>query len=130
MSSSPTDHDIDLIANRTGNTVTITGDGGANLPKGSGAHRFRFTLTDSTGLNVDFSSLDTEDNCSTCPPASGENSAQIVAVTIGPQPRKAAFTDNNNNSAPMDISYQWHFTCNNPAVQVQPFDPIIRNGGG
>jgi hypothetical protein len=130
MSSSPTEHDIQLTVNRTGKRVTIDGDGGATLPKASGAHRFKFTLADSTGLNVEFSSLDTEDNSSNCPPAAGENSQQIVGVTMGPQPRTASFTDNNNNSGPMDVSYQWNFTCNDPAVRVEPFDPIIRNGGG
>lgn len=132
MSSSPNDHNIQLVANRTGNRVTISGAGGANLPKASGAHRFNFTLIDNTNpsLGVDFSSLDAEDNSSSCPPAPGENSQQIVGVTIGPQPRTAAFTDNNNNSGPMDISYQWNFTCNDPNVRVDPFDPIIRNGGG
>jgi hypothetical protein len=130
MGSSPPVHDIPLAANRSGNRVTISGQGGASLPKASGAHRFRFTLADPTGLDVEFSSLDTEDNRSTCPPAPGENSTQIVGVTMGPQPRTAAFTDNNDNSGPMDVCYQWHFTCNDPAVQVEPFDPIIRNGGG
>ena len=130
MSSSPTRHDIQLTANRTGNRVTISGNGGATLPKASGAHRFNFTLADSTGLNVEFSSLDTEDNSSNYPPASGENSQQIVGVTMGPQPRTASFTDYNNNSGPMDISYQWNFTCNDAAVRVDSFDPIIRNGGG
>ena len=130
MGSSPPIHNIQLTANRTGKRVSISGNGAANLPKATGAHRFRFTLVNSTGLDVEFSGLDTEDNSSTCPPASGQNSAQIVGVTTGPQPRTASFTDNNNNSVPMDISYQWNFTCNDPAVQVEPFDPIIRNGGG
>lgn len=118
---------IQLTANRTGNRVTISGNGAANLPKASGAHVFQFDLVDPTGLNVAFSSLDAQDNISTCPPASGQNSNQIVGVAIGPQ--RASFTDNNSNRDPMDISYQWNFTCNDSAVQVEPFDPIIRNGG-
>ena len=130
MGSSPPVHDIPLTATRTGNRVRISGNGGANLPKASGAHRFRFTVASPPGLIVDFSALDTEDNQSTCPPAPGENSTQIVGVTIGPQVGTASFTDNNNNSGPMDVCYQWHFTCNDPAVTVEPFDPIIRNGGG
>ena len=129
MGSAP-DRVIPLTTSQAGNIVTILGDGGADLPKGSGAHRFRFTLTDTTGLNVEFSSLDTQDNVSACPPAPGENSQQIVGVTMGPQARTAAFTDNNSNRDPMNVSYQWNFTCNDPNVQVQPFDPIIRNGGG
>src|SRR5688572_29150812 len=121
---------IQLTANRTGNRVTVNGNGARNLSPGSGAHIFQFSLIDATGLNVDFSRLDTQDDSSTCPPASGQNSRQIVAINIGPQPRTASFTDNNNNRDPMDVSYQWHFTCNNSAVQVEPFDPIITNGGG
>lgn len=121
---------IQLTANRTGNRVTINGNGARNLPKGSGAHNFQFTLVDTTGLNVEFASLDTEDNSSTCPPAPGQNSGQIVGVTMGPQPRSASFTDNNNNRDPMDVTYQWNFTCDDSAVRVDPFDPVIRNGGG
>lgn len=120
---------IPLTATLTGSTVIIGGNGARNLSPGSGAHRFSFTLDDQTGLNVEFSHLDTEDNCSTCPPASGENSDQIVGVTIGPRPGTASFTDNNNNRGQMDVSYQWHFTCNDPTKQVDPFDPIIINGG-
>jgi hypothetical protein len=118
---------IQLTARQTGNRVAIIGNGARDLPPGSGAHVFQFDLVDPTGLNVAFSSLDTQDNISTCPPASGQNSNQIVGVAIRPQ--QASFTDNNSNRNPMDISYQWNFTCNNSAVQVDPFDPIIRNGG-
>lgn len=77
MSPPPTNHPIPLTATVTGSGVSINGNGAANLPRGSGAHRFNFTLADQTGLNVQFSSLDTEDNSSTCPPAPGENSLQI-----------------------------------------------------
>ena len=129
MGSAP-DREIPLTTSREGNIVRILGEGGADLPKGSGAHRFRFTLNDTTGLNVEFSSLDTQDDVSSCPPAPGENSQQIVGVTMGSPARTAGFTDNNNNSSPMNVSYQWNFTCSDPNVQVQPFDPIIRNGGG
>ncbi len=61
----------------------ISGNGGASLPKNSGAHHFDFTLASPAGLTVEFKSLDAQDDCSTCPPASGENSKQIVAVKIG-----------------------------------------------
>lgn len=122
------DRDISLTATRDGSTVNITGDGEANLPAKSGAHRFKFTLNDPTGLNVRFSSLDAQDAVP-CPPAAGENSTQIVGMQIGPQGDTAAFTDNNNNREPMDVCYQWNFTCNDPDVRVAPFDPIIRNGG-
>lgn len=130
MSSSPNNHDIQLTATRTGNRVTISGNGGADLPKFSGAHRFNFTLIDATNpkLDVAFSTLDAADNISTCPPPPGENSDQIVAVRIAPQ--DASFTDRNDNSGSMNVSYQWNFTCKDPNVRVIPFDPIIRNGGG
>ena len=129
MSATPTNHDIPLTATLAGSKVRISGNGARNLPRGSGAHRFNFTLADPTGLNVQFSHLDTEDNRSTCPPAAGENSLQIVGVTIGPRPGTASFTDNNNNQGPMDVSYQWNFTCDDPTKQVEPFDPTIKNGG-
>ena len=121
-------HSVPLTATRVGNRVKISGDGGADLPKDSGAHRFNFTVSSPAGLTVQFQSLDTEDNCSTCPPSSGENSKQIVGVQINGN--AAAFTDNNNNKdGPMDVSYQWNFSCSDPSVEVESFDPIIRNGG-
>jgi hypothetical protein len=125
--------DIALTATRSGNTITISGNGAANLPANSGACRFVFTLTDNTGQNVQFSSLDAADNSTACPPPSGENSQQITGVTITPNasPPTASFTDNNSNNAasgPMSVSYQWNFTCNPPCT-VSPFDPIITNGG-
>jgi hypothetical protein len=122
-------HDIPLTASLAGSKVRITGNGARNLPQNSGGHRFKFTLTDQTGLNVQFSHLDSEDNQSACPPASGENSLQIVGVTIGPHAGTASFTDNNNNKGPMDVTYQWNFPCDHPTTQVEPFDPRIRNGG-
>lgn len=122
-----TPHSVPLTATRTGNRVTVTGNGGANLPQDSGAHRFNFTVSSPPGLTIEFDSLDTQDNCSTCPPASGENSTQIVGVQINGS--SASFTDNNNNKNEMDVSYQWNFTCSDPKVGVDPFDPIIKNGG-
>lgn len=124
------DHDIPLTATVSGSTITINGNGGADLGKNTGAHRFSFTLTPPRDVDVQFASLDTQDNCSTCPPASGENSQQIVGAQIGPDGHSASFTDNNNNrNGPMDVAYQWNFTCSNPNLRVEPFDPIIRNGG-
>jgi hypothetical protein len=122
-------HTVELTATIDGNTVIISGDGGADLPKNSGAHHFDFTLSCPPGVTVSFESLDTQDNCSTCPPAQGENSKQIVAVQIGTNGDTASFTDNNGNKDVMDVSYQWNFTCSDPSLRVQPFDPIIRNGG-
>ena len=122
-------HDIQIAATLSGSTVRINGNGARRLERGSGAHRFNFRLDDQTGLNVRFSHLDSEDNCSTCPPASGDNSNQIVGVRIGPGPGTASFIDNNNNRGRMDVAYQWHFGCDDPDRQVEPFDPIIENGG-
>lgn len=121
-----TNHTIQLTTRVQGNRILVDGQGGATLPKGSGAHRFRFNLNDATGFDVRFASLDTEDNAS-CPPSSGENSQQIVAVVINP--KDAAFTDNNNNNGQMNVCYQWNFTCNDSTKTVEPFDPIIINGG-
>ena len=123
-------HDIALTATVSGSTITINGEGGADLGKNSGAHRFNFILTPPQDVDVQFASLDTQDSCSTCPPNPGDNSGQIVGMHIAPDGHSAAFTDNNNNKdGPMDVAYQWNFTCSNPNLQVEPFDPIIRNGG-
>lgn len=133
MNGQPTQHNVPLTASLSGNTVTVTGNGSANLPKKSGAHRFDFTLSDSTGLNVKFDSLDTEDDCSTCPPASGQNSTQIDNVTMqnnGPNKRAGFIDKNDNKKEDMPVSYQWNFTCDDPGKTVEPFDPIIINGGG
>jgi hypothetical protein len=124
-----TPHTVPLTATVVGSTVVINGDGGASLLKDSGAHRFEFTLTSPPGLTVQFDSLDAEDDCSTCPPAKGDNSKQIVGVHIGKDGDTAAFTDNNSNKDPMDVAYQWNFVCSDPSKQVQPFDPVIKNGG-
>lgn len=123
-----TGHTVALTATLAGNKVKISGEGGAVLKADSGAHRFDFILTSPPGVVVQFDRLDTQDDCSTCPPAPGENSKQIVGVQIGSN--TASFTDNNNNSnGPMDVSYQWHFKCNDPKLSVETFDPIIKNGG-
>jgi hypothetical protein len=123
-----TPHTVPLTATIVGNKVKISGDGSATLPKDTGAHRFDFTVTSPAGTTVQFASLDSEDECSTCPPAAGQNSTQIVAVKIGTD--TASFTNKNNNQdGPIDVSYQWNFTCSDPKLKVEPFDPIIRNGG-
>lgn len=127
-----TPHQIQLTASVSGNTVTISGNGSANLAKGSGSHRFNFGLADSTGLDVKFESLDAEDNKPTCPPAPGQNSSQIQGVSIqnNGQNKSAGFTDlNNNQNGSMPLCYQWNFSCNDRSKTVEPFDPIIINGG-
>lgn len=117
---------ITLTATLSNGQVSVTGNGGANLPRATGAHRFNFSLVDQTGLNVTFLSLDAADNCTTCPPPSGMNSEQIHAVNINGT--SAAFTDSNSGSE-MSISYQWNFTCNNSNYLPITYDPIINNGG-
>lgn len=118
---------IALRATVVGSTVKVSGDGAAELAEDSGAHRFDFTIESPPGLKVEFASLDTQDDCSTCPPAPGENSKQIVGVRISKG--AASFTNSNNNKKPMDVSYQWNFTCDDPSLTVESFDPIIKNGG-
>jgi len=125
-----TNQDVQLTANMQGQRVVISvtaGNAGPSLPFNSGQHRFTFGLIDNTGLGVQFSSLDTQDNCSTCPPNPGENSRQIVGVVINNY--LSSFTDNNSGSA-MDVSYQWNFRCNDQSKLPISFDPIIKNGGG
>ena len=122
---------VRLQTRQDGGTVHIdlvSGDPAPRLARDSGAHRLKFELTDNTGLGVRFDSLDREDCSSTCPPAKGDNSDQIVGVTMNGT--NAGFTDNNSNkNADMPVTYQWNFTCNDPQVKVEPFDPTIVNGG-
>ncbi|WP_458389738.1 hypothetical protein [Sphingomonas sp. F9_3S_D5_B_2] len=104
------------------------------MPTNAPATHFMFTLNDQSGANVKFASLDAADNLTGCPPTgSGNKSTQVVGETMNnnaPQ-KRAQFTDNNSNPAkngPMNVSYQWNFTCDAPFT-VEPFDPIISNGG-
>lgn len=121
-----TDHSVHLTATLSGNKVSVTGNGGATLKPRSGEHRFNFTLDDQTALSVSFLSLDAADNCSTCPPPSGQNSQQLKAVNINST--TASFTDRNSGD-PTSVSYQWNFTCSDPSKLPIPYDPIINNGG-
>ena len=132
------DHSITLSATIAGKKISIDcvgGDPAPSLARGSGAHHFTFTLQDSTGHNVQFASLDTQDGWSSCPPPGGDNSGQISGVQMQngqPLPRNASFTDNNNNqgnNGVLDVAYQWIFTCDDPTITVGSFDPIIKNGG-
>ena len=127
--------DIALGTSVSGNTITITGSRSpVPIPADQAATRFNFTLTDSSGANVQFSSLDTKDGVSTCPPTgSGNQSTQIHGITMNNNvsPKTAGFTDANSNlksNGVLNVSYQWNFTCNSPYT-VQPFDPVIQNGG-
>jgi len=126
MGAAVTDHSVQLTATLSGNKVSITGSGGATLQPKSGEHKFNFTLVDQTNLNLTFSSLDAADNCTDCPPPSGQNSQQIHAVHMNGT--TASFTDSNSGGA-MPVSYQWNFTCNDPSKLPISYDPIINNGG-
>jgi hypothetical protein len=125
---------IALGTSVNGNVITITGSGDATVPVGQAATIFKFTLNDTSGANVQFSSLDTKDGTTACPPlGSGNQSTQISGITMhnNQSPRWAQFTDaNSNNSAngTLNVSYQWEFTCDS-GYTVLPFDPVISNGG-
>jgi hypothetical protein len=115
--------------------IRVSGNGGRRLRRGSGAHVFTFTLRDDTKLGVEFLTpeeglLVAEDNTESCPPTTN-NSKQIVEVRR-PSARTASFRDKNDNDQPdMPISYALHFRCTgDPTKTVEPFDPIIINGGG
>ena len=125
-------HNIKLTATMNGtNEISITGSGGRTLGKGSGAHIFRFELDDQTTHNVKFASLKAADDCSTCPPDTSKPNTQIDKIRIdnSGSPRTARFRDKNDNKPAMDVSYEWHFTCDDPGIPVSSFDPIISNGG-
>ena len=126
----PPQHSIPLTTSVSGNTISIIGNGARTLPTGQAATHFTFTLNDTSGGNVQFASLDAADNMSTCPPPPGNNSSQIVGVTMNNNglQKTAQFTDNNSNQGHMNISYQWNFNCS-ATFNVLPFDPIISNGG-
>jgi len=127
----PPEHTVDLSTSVSGNTITISGPGNFSLPLNQPATHCKFTLTDTSGANVQFDTLDAADNTTVCPAAgSGNNSAQVTGITTNNNsPQKTGqFTDNNNNQAPMDVSYAWNFTCDAPYT-VSRFDPVISNGG-
>lgn len=124
-------HTVALTTSIDGNTISIAGQGSFSVPVGQAATHCKFTLSDASGANVKFASLDTADDINGCPPTgSGNRSSQIVGVTMNNKaPQKTAqFTDSNNNEGHMNVSYQWNFTCDAP-YSVLPFDPIISNGG-
>ena len=125
-------HNIRLTASMNGtNKISISGSGGRTLGRGSGAHIFKFELDDQTAHNVEFASLTAADDCSTCPPDTSNPNTQIDQVRIenSSSPRRARFRDKNDNKPAMDVSYEWHFTCDDPSITVSSFDPIISNGG-
>lgn len=129
--------DIALTARMNGaNRIDINGPTGP-FPLGvnTGAWLFNFTLNDTTGKGVRFTTLDAEDNSSACPPAAtGNQSRLIVGEQVNPtDPAKARFTDNNNNRAQdgvVDVAFQWHFACDDSNVtHIGTYDPVVPNGG-
>ena len=129
--------DIALTAKMNGtNKIDIVGPPGP-FPLGVDTHawRFNFTLNDTTGKGVRFTTLDAEDHCSSCPPTvTGNQSSLIVGVQVEPHdPTEAHFIDNNNNKAKdgvVNVSFQWHFACNDPAItHIDTYDPVVPNGG-
>jgi len=125
--------DVALAASLSGNSITISGPSGPfTCEKDKGAYQFNFTLTDPTGCNVKFDSLDVQDNSNTCPPQGcGDQSTQIGGVNKNNNqtPKTAGFTDNNSNqNGTMNIAFAWNFTCDSPN-SVGRYDPIISNGG-
>jgi hypothetical protein len=128
-------HDIILTAEfDTANPNLIIVRPKTLLRPGNRGH-FKFELDDQTGKNVSFGTLTSADDCSTCPPDTTKPNTQIYDVRrdnnpSAGKPRTAEFKNRNNNTRPrpMDVSYQWEFTCD-PGPTVRPFDPIIANGG-
>lgn len=128
--------DIALTATMNGaNKIDISGPPGPfPLAKDTGAWLFNFTLDDRTNKGVKFSTLDAEDNSSSCPPAAAGNQSRLIVgeQIIGPDQTKARFTDNNNNRAAdgvVNVTFQWHFACNESGITVGTYDPVVPNGG-
>lgn len=128
-------HDIVLIAEidpHNANQIVVRSK--IHLPPGN-RHNFKFELDDRTGKTVKFDTLTAADDCSTCPPDPAKPNTQLVIDRIDNNPphgrRRTADVTNLNNQTrprPMDVSYQWTFTCDH-GFTVAPFDPIISNGG-
>jgi len=124
-------HHITLVADLDqANPNRIIVSAKTHLPPRSGEHEFRFKLDDNTGKSVRFAALTSADNCSTCPPVTTGPNTQIHDIQIHNTPGqpRAEFKDRNDNPRPMDVSYQWEFDCDT-GFTVEPFDPIISNGG-
>jgi hypothetical protein len=129
--------DIALTARMNGaHRIDISGPTGPfPLAKDTGAWLFNFTLDDGTGKGVKFTTLDAEDDSNSCPPgATGNQSRLIVGEHVDPtNPRKARFTDNNNNRAAdgvVNVTFQWHFACDDPEItHIDTYDPVVPNGG-
>jgi hypothetical protein len=108
--------------------ISSTNKGSTHVPKGSPPQRFSFTLTDNTGLNVNFlPSPDflCADESGNCPPAQGINTDQIDPHNLVSNGKSAGFTDLNSRAC--TLSYALYFSCDNGSTPS--YDPIIINGG-
>lgn len=111
--------------------IEVTGDKAPkNLGKGSGAHLFKFSLTDNTNANVtfraepDFLGID---ESSTPPDNPGIKTDQVPTDSVKrPTPTTAQFKDTNKRAC--TLAYTLFFDAN--GASVTPFDPVIINGGG
>ena len=129
--------DIALTAKMKGSDrIEIVGPPGP-FPLGVDTHawQFHFKLDDTTGKGVRFTTLDAEDYSNSCPPSVTSNKSKlIVGEHVDPHdPTKARFTDNNNNDAKagvVNVSFQWHFDCDDPSIKhIDTYDPVVPNGG-
>jgi hypothetical protein len=124
-------HDIVLVADfDPPGSTQIAVRAKTPLSRGSKGHRFKFELEDRTNKDVMFDKLTAADDCSTCPPNGSSDQIYGDQTHNGDSPRWAEFWNKNNQPRPrpMDVSYQWTFTCAD-GFTVLPFDPIISNGG-
>ena len=127
--------DVALTAKLNGKNIDISGPTSfPMLGVDTGAWHIDFTLDDQTGKGVVFTTLDAMDGSKACPASgTGNQSKLIVGEHVEPQdPKQAHFTDNNNNKAKdgvVDVSFQWNFTCDDSNITVQPYDPVVPNGG-
>ena len=127
--------DVPLTATLSGKNIKISGPTSFPLLNvNSGAWHFGFTLDDQTNKGVRFTTLDAIDGAKVCPASgTGNQSKLIVGDQVEPNdPTQARFTDNNNNDAKLgvvDVSFQWNFTCDDQSIKVEPYDPVVPNGG-
>lgn len=127
--------DVALTAKLNGKKIDISGPTSFQmLGIDTGAWHFDFTLDDQTSKSVRFTTLDAMDGSKACPASgTGNQSRLIVGDHVEPNdPKQAHFTDNNNNKAKdgvVDVSFQWNFACNDPAITVGTYDPVVPNGG-
>jgi len=126
--------DVALTATLNGKKIDISGPTSFPLlGVDTGAWHFDFTLDDQTGKQVRFTTLDAQDGCTKCPSTKGNSSKLISGERVEPgDPPMAHFIDNNNNDSKLgvvNVGFQWNFACNDPTITVEPYDPVVPNGG-